>query len=328
MTAISAVIPGLTPQAYRAHGLHAPERVWPETNCYVDVWIEVLHALGLEPLAALAFTVAQDFEGDHFTFFKFPPEDLEKLFGLSVQELAIYDTLEAQVVTQVRRGRMPLVEVDSFFLPDTKGIAYQAEHTKTTIGVNSIDVSNRRLDYFHGPGYFTAEGSDYDGLFRRSEDVASWDEVLFPYVEFIKIDRDFTAPPFSDAAIALLRHHLGKRPRSNPVHAFHAELARSAEFLGDKPPEFFHKYAFNTARQFGANFEVLSSHLGWLQARRESGLSTAIEKAREIATTAKTFQFQLARAFARKRFGGLEPLIEKMAASHDAVMSELCAKLL
>ena len=27
----------------------APSARWPETNCYVDVWIELLHALGLEP---------------------------------------------------------------------------------------------------------------------------------------------------------------------------------------------------------------------------------------------------------------------------------------
>ena len=75
----------IEPATYRSHLLHAPDRIWLETNCYIDVWIEVLHAFGLEPLAALPFTVGQDFEGDHFTFFKFPPEDLRALFGLSVQ---------------------------------------------------------------------------------------------------------------------------------------------------------------------------------------------------------------------------------------------------
>ena len=28
------------------HRLHGPDRMWPETNCYVDLWIELLHALG------------------------------------------------------------------------------------------------------------------------------------------------------------------------------------------------------------------------------------------------------------------------------------------
>ena len=58
-----------------AHSLHRSDRCWTETNCYVDVWIEVLHALGLDPTAAGAFTLSTDFEGDQWTFFKFPPED-------------------------------------------------------------------------------------------------------------------------------------------------------------------------------------------------------------------------------------------------------------
>ncbi|MBV8851391.1 MAG: DUF1839 family protein, partial [Methylobacteriaceae bacterium] len=32
------VIPGLAPETYRAHVLHAGARDWPETNCYVDLW--------------------------------------------------------------------------------------------------------------------------------------------------------------------------------------------------------------------------------------------------------------------------------------------------
>ena len=51
---------------------------WVEKNCYVDVWIELLHALGLEPLAMLAFTVAVDFEGDQWTFFKPSHDDLRR----------------------------------------------------------------------------------------------------------------------------------------------------------------------------------------------------------------------------------------------------------
>ena len=39
----------LTADTFVPHPLHATERSWTETNCYVDVWIEVLHALGLDP---------------------------------------------------------------------------------------------------------------------------------------------------------------------------------------------------------------------------------------------------------------------------------------
>ena len=67
--------------AFAAHPLHDADREWPETNCYVDLWIELLHARGLEPEAMLGFTLRQDFEGDQFTFFKPPLADLEALYG-------------------------------------------------------------------------------------------------------------------------------------------------------------------------------------------------------------------------------------------------------
>jgi hypothetical protein len=92
-SAFSADLLKLDPAVWKPQALHAGERIWLETNCYIDVWAELLPALGHPAEAALAFTVRQDFEGDHFTFFKFPLEDLETLFGLAVQELAIYDTL-------------------------------------------------------------------------------------------------------------------------------------------------------------------------------------------------------------------------------------------
>ena len=80
----------LDPTSYQRHRLHTQERNWAETNCYVDLWIELLHAWGFEPLAAMPFTLAIDFEGDQWTFFKFPLADLWELDGLDVQELAIW----------------------------------------------------------------------------------------------------------------------------------------------------------------------------------------------------------------------------------------------
>jgi len=41
---------GLDPAAYTPSALHHPDRTFPETNCYVDLWIELLHALGIDPL--------------------------------------------------------------------------------------------------------------------------------------------------------------------------------------------------------------------------------------------------------------------------------------
>ena len=73
---------GLDPATYVPHALHTPgERTYTETNCYSDILIELVHARGDEPLAVMGFTVRMDFEGDQWTFFKPPPEDLEELFG-------------------------------------------------------------------------------------------------------------------------------------------------------------------------------------------------------------------------------------------------------
>src|SRR5437763_891002 len=72
IASMAAVFKGLDPEAYKPHALHDSERMWPETNCYIDLWIEVLSTLNLPPEAMLGFTMGQDFEGDQFTFFKVP----------------------------------------------------------------------------------------------------------------------------------------------------------------------------------------------------------------------------------------------------------------
>ena len=72
------------------------ERAWAESNCYIDVWIEVLHALGLEPFAFLPHVLPVDFEGDQWTFFKPSHDDLFALYGLDVQELNVWRPLVRQ----------------------------------------------------------------------------------------------------------------------------------------------------------------------------------------------------------------------------------------
>jgi Domain of unknown function (DUF1839) len=319
---MAACLPGLDPAAYRPHALHDGQRNWPETNCYVDLWIEVLHALGLDVSAALGFTVRQDFEGDQFTFFKFPPEDLATLFDIHVQELAIYDVVERHTLEQLRRGRLVLIEADSFYLPDTRGTSYRTTHGKTTIAVNLLDPDAHRLHYFHNAGYFELSGADFDGLFREPQRQPAF---LFPYVEFVKRG---TAPPADlyDRALALMKNHLRQRPAQNPVHAYRQAFAAHARELAERPMEYFHLYSFNLLRQLGANFELLASHLVWLESHGERGLGSALTAAREIASQAKTMQFQLARAVARKKFEALEESLRGLAATYDLAIGELVAR--
>ena len=54
-----------SPRGYQSHFSHAGERIWPETNCYLDLWIETPHALGLDPAPAFACALSADHDGLH-----------------------------------------------------------------------------------------------------------------------------------------------------------------------------------------------------------------------------------------------------------------------
>jgi hypothetical protein len=325
---VSAVrLPGVEAARGRSHPLHALDRQWPETNCFIDVWIELLPALGCEPLAALPFTVLQDFEGDHFGFFKFPVEDLRVLFGLSAQELAIWDSVEGHTLEQVRRGNAVLIEVDSWFLPDTQGSAYRREHTKTTIAVGEIDVAARRLGYFHNLSFHALDGEDYEGVFRLTPPLSEDPNQLFPYVEFVKRERaPLEGRALVDASIGLLRAHLKRRPKSNPIAEYRIAFPAHMATLNARPIAYFHTYAFNTVRQLGANFEMLGSYLDWLAANGEAELGDARAGCAQIALGAKSFQFQLARIAGRKREIAYEAPLRVLEATYDAAIGNLSEK--
>jgi hypothetical protein len=301
----------LDPARYRRHAIHGDNRIWAETNCYVDVWVELLHAWGFDPVAALPFTVALDFEGDQWTFFKFPHADLYQLYGLDVQELAIWRPLVAHVEEQVARGRPVLVELDSYHLPDTVGTAYRREHVKSTVAVVGIDVAGRRLGYFHNAGYYHLEGADFASVFRL--DRPADPSVLPPYVEFVK-RRDTPVPSGDElvlASLQLLRRQLRRLPEGNPFEKFKARFAADLDGLASAGLETFHLYSFATLRQFGACYELAATYLHWLRERTGKPLEGLAAAFTQIATGAKTLQFQLARAIARRKsleLSALDPM--------------------
>lgn len=295
---------------------------WPTTNCYIDVWMRMLAAWGLEPIAGLGVTITQDYEGDQFTFFKYLPEDLELLHGVVVAELSIYRSLEEQIEQQVRLGHAVLVEVDSYHLPDTRATSYRTQHTKTTIAVDLIDIAGGRLEYFHNEGRHNLVGDDYAGIFRKLPGQQSSD-ALPPYVEFIK--RRFpplTGRALADAAIQLLRKHLRRRPDDNPIKRYREDFPRHAEWL-IAHPDCFHDYAFNNFRQLGANFELLARHIDWLQARGLADLSAIREAARTISATAKAMQFKVARIASKGRFDPCTTLFDTLDQSYERVVTGL-----
>ena len=310
----------LDPANYQRHPIHREVRDWAETNCYVDIWIELLHAWGFEPIAALPFTFGIDFEGDQWSFFKFPHADLFELYGLDVQELAIWRPLVTHIEEQVTLGRPVLVEFDSFYLPDTAGTAYQIAHVKSTVAVVEIDVAAQHLGYFHGQGYYHLDGDDFVKVLRINETNPA---MLPPYVEIVK--RRFGAlcqDELTQMSLQLLRRQLARLPDVNPFDKFRARFQTDLGWLAQESLEMFHQYSFATLRQFGACYEQSATYLRWLHERTRKPLDRAIETFREISKGAKTLQFHLARMMARKRPMDLTPL-EALAAKWVSSMSEL-----
>jgi hypothetical protein len=291
----------IDPAGYQRHPIHGETRQWAETNCYVDIWVELLHAWGIEPIAALPFTVAIDFEGDQWTFFKFPHADLLDLYGLDVQELAIWRPLVTHIEEQVTRGRPVLVELDSYYLPDTAGTAYQRQHVKSTVAVTAIDNLRRQLGYFHGQGYYHLQDVDFVNVFRLREpqDPAQ----LPPYAEIVK--RQPGPPPRLDElvekSLALLHRHLRRAPQANPFESFKVRLKADLDWLMNEPIDTFHNYSFATLRQFGACYELTATYLQWLQAHARISLDNAIHAFGDLSSGAKALQFQLARTMVRKK---------------------------
>lgn len=309
--------------AYVPHELHGPDRVWPETNCYVDLWIELLHSLHMDPCAMLAFTIAMDFEGDQWTFFKPSLSDLYALYGIDVQELTIWRPLPVHVTEQVSLGRPVLVEVDAFFLPDTQGVSYGIHHTKTTVAISSIDLAGRTLGYFHNAGFYELGGTDFEGIFGDN-DPASSRVTLAPYTETAKLDRLVrrSEKDLRKMADDLTSIHLQRRPCSNPVARFRKRFEQDVAWLSEQDMTVFHQYAFATVRQCGACAELASSFLVWMNATC-GDRSSAAEHFGTIAASAKALQFKLARAVSTRRPTDLATPLDIMEGSWDAAMSDL-----
>lgn len=301
---------------YEPHATHSPDRIWPETNCYVDVWVETLHAMGCDPVAAMAFTLDANFDGDQWRFYKYPSEDLRELYGIEVNEMNAWLPLDEHFEEHLGLGHLLTVEVDSWFLPDTAGAAYRREHTKTTIVPESIDREGQRVRYFHNLGYWELTGEDYVGALRLGDAVG-----LPPYVELVRLD-DLERP--DDAELrrrvdGLVDVHLARRPSANPVAAMAERVGNDLGLIAERGQEFFHRYAFGTLRQCGAWAESTATFVDWLD---PIGAKASVEAFVDLSNAAKSCQFKLARV-AAGRSADLVELFDRMATDWTTGYEEL-----
>lgn len=316
-----AVINSLDAASYSRHALHSEGCIWVEKNCYVDLWIELLNALKLNPRACMGFTLAVDFEDDQWTFFKPSHDELQELYGIDVQELTIWRPLIEHAVEHLGAGKWISTEADAFWLPDTAGTDYRHQHTKTTIVLNDIDVEAQRLGYFHNAGYFTLEGEDFVKTFRL--DVKGADEEFLPlFAELVRIDRSSARPEeeLKGMARALLRKRLDRLPRSNPVVRFDERFRRDLPSLQQAGLATYHKWAFASIRQMGAAFELAAQHLEWLD---EAAFKTSIEACRGIADGNKALILKAARAVNSGRPLDAAPVFANMGIAWDVVVHSI-----
>jgi hypothetical protein len=309
----------LDPATYVPHPLHASERVWSETNCYVDFWIEVLHVLGLEPLAACAFTLSGDFDGDQWLFFKFPLEDLRILYGIDVSELNTWRPMDEHIEEQLGFGRLVTIDADAWYMPDTAGVTYHLDHSKTGIVPQKIDREARVLGYFHNAGYWELSGDDYDGVLHLGPHADPF--VMSPYTEVVRLDRMRREGPTLDEVLALMRDHLARRPVDNPIARLRKRIESDLPWLAEAGMEGFHLYAFGACRQTGANAELAASFVDWL-APQGVDVGDAAARFRSVSETMKSVQMTLARA-ARGRTVDLNPQLDVVERDWDAAISAL-----
>ena len=325
----------LDPATYRRHPIHGgprddgtptPERLWAETNCYTDVVIELLHGMGHEPIAALPFTLTIDFDVDQWTFFKFPHADVEALYGLAIHELAPWRGLATHVEEQVAAGRPVLVELDSYFLPDTGDSAFHRAHVKSTVAVDSIDLDAGVMEYFHNQGYHRVAGQDFRDLYQL--DGLAHERMLPPYIEFVKAlprARPLRGAALLDGSLDRLRHQLARVPARSPFDAFATRFQDDLEWLPAAGLDGLHAYSFATLRQYGACHELAHTYLAWLAEQGVDVPASARTAFFQISESTKQLQFQLARAMVRKRALDLSPLAE-MGAAWERAMTDLTAR--
>jgi hypothetical protein len=260
--------------------------------------------------------VRTDFEGDQWTFFKPFPGDLEELFGVDIHEMQPYRPLPQQIEEQIRAGRTLIVELDSFYLPDTAATSYRTDHVKSSAVMEGIDQAGERLVYFHNAGLYELEGEDYRGVFRLGREFSP--DVLPPYTEIVRFDSGprLEGEDLRQAALGLLRHHLARRPRENPFNAFGEQLARALPGLLAGDAAAYHDYAFATVRMVGSAFGVCSAHVEWVLG---DACAPAAERLDEIVDGCKTLSFKLAR---RREFDP-EPAVAALAGAWDEAFARL-----
>jgi hypothetical protein len=301
------------------HPLHAGERIWRESNCYVDLWIGLLHHLELDPTAMLACCVAPHFEGDQWTFHKPSSSELALLYGVRVEELTVWRPLRDHVERQLSLGRVVLVEVDGYHLPDTRGVTYRVEHNKTTIGIHRFDASAGSLGYFHNSGSYTLGGEDLEGVMSTTVSGAQ----LPPFAELADPSRcaSLGVAALRARSMEIAARRLALASPRNPFADWALVADAEVDALASNALCHFHAWAFAVVRQAGSTTELLAFWCDWIA--DDGRLATAAAALRELSQTLAAQQFRLARVPSGGRRPDFADALRRCAASWDRAYHDI-----
>ena len=268
------------------------------------------------------------FDGDQWTFKQAAARGPQRaLWRLKRFELNVWKPILEHALFHTAQGRLVFTEADAFWLPDTQGTDYRAQHTKTTIVLETIDVEAKKLGYFHNAGYFQLEGEDFVKTFRLD---AAPDPTFMPlFAELVEVDRVVHLPEAELASRSRerqLRAWLARRPLTNPIPRFGRHLAeeldlsrarRTSASIMRSPSR------RRTSNAVRATSSPQSICAGWSD--RAQGLRARGRVVRKISNSAKALILKRgARGELRKPvdFG---PIFEGMANDQDNAMSALDA---
>ena len=302
------------------HAWHQDERIWSTTNRQLDVWIELLHTLDLDPAPVLLPTLGVDFEGDHWTHAQVCKSDLWACYGIVVEEMPLWRPLLAHLVEQLERGHVALMDADEYHLPDTDGGSHGREHLRTVIAVTGYDRRRHVLRYMHGATGGEVTGRDLDALLAPSASSGQ----LLPCVQLVKLDR---LAPRSEAeraqvGIALAHFHGTRFPARNPVRAFADSLRVHGGLFAGGDAEHCQRWAFATLHQCGAAFEVGADVCAWL-AQHGEPVGNAVSHLRLVARNARSLHQRLVRLPLQSKLPDVAQTLSDMARSWDDAMAVL-----
>ena len=150
-----------------------------------------------------------------------------------------------------------------------------------------IDLDERRLGYFHNAALLRARRRRLRRPLRRGRHERP--DVLPPYVETIRFagGHDLGAADITEKVLALTHAHVSRAPATNPLARMKKQIQSDLSWLAGSDLATFHRYAFGTCRQCGANAELAAAFVGWLDAHDGGGLSDAIEGLLAVAAGCK-----------------------------------------